>query len=98
MPKVYRRYVFIWAGVKKDLEKFLNELNTKHLSIKFEYEISKERISFLDIEIYIKNNKLHTKIFRKKADRQSFLNINSEHPKLQVFINFFINSAQFCRS
>ena len=49
--------------------------------MKFEYEISKKRISFLDTEIYIKNNKSHTKIFRKKTDCQTFLNINSEHPK-----------------
>ena len=61
---------------KTDLEKFLNALNTKHPSIKFEYEISKEIISFLDTEIYIKNNQLHTKIFRKKTDRQTFLNVN----------------------
>ena len=72
---------FIWKGSKTDLENFLNKLNTKHPSIEFEYEISKERISFLDTEIYIKNNKLHTKIFRKKTDCQTFLNINSEHPK-----------------
>ena len=31
-------------------------------------------------EVYIKNNKLYTKIYRKK-DRQTFLNINAEHPK-----------------
>ena len=57
------------------------ELNGKHLSIKFEHERSKERISFLDNEIYIKNNKLHHKIFRKKTDCQTFLNINSEYTK-----------------
>ena len=73
---------FIWTGSKTDVENFLNELNTKHPSIKFEYDISKEGISFLDIKIYIKNSELHTKIFRKKTDRQTFLNINSEHPKL----------------
>ena len=77
---IYLRFIddifFIWTGSKTDLEKFLNALNTKHPSIKFDYEISKEIISFLDIEIYIKNNKLHTKIFRKKTDRQTFLNVN----------------------
>ena len=31
---------FIWTGSKADLEKFLNELTTKHPSIRFEYEIS----------------------------------------------------------
>ena len=83
--RIYLRFIdlifFIWTGSKADLENFLNELNTKHQSIKFEYELSKERISFLNTEIHIKNNKLHTKIFRKKTDRQTFLNINSEHPK-----------------
>ena len=74
-------YFFIWTGSKTDLEKFLNGLNTKHPSFKFKYEISKERIWFLDSEIYIKNNKLHTKIF-KKIDRQTFFHINSEHPRL----------------
>ena len=61
--------------------KYLNDLNTKHESIKFNYQISKTRITFLDTEIYRKNNKLCTKIYRKKTDLQTFLNINSEHPK-----------------
>ena len=81
IPQVYRWHIFIWTGSKTDLEKFVNELNTKFPSTKFEYEILKERISYLDTEIFIKNNKLHTKIFRKKTDRQTFLNIESEHPK-----------------
>ena len=41
----------------------------------------KERISYLNAKIYIKNTRLHTKTFRKKTDCQTFLNINSEHPK-----------------
>ena len=83
---VYLRFIddifFISTCSKTDLEKILNVLNAKHPTIKLEYEISKERISLLDTQIYIKNNKLHTKIFRKKTDCQTFLNINSEHPKL----------------
>ena len=42
----------------------------------------KKIILFLDTEIYIKNNKLHTKLFRKKTYHQTFLNINLEHPIL----------------
>ena len=49
-------------GSKTDLEKFLNELNAKHPSIKFKYEILKERTAFLDTKIYIKNYKFYTKI------------------------------------
>ena len=46
--------------------KYLNERNTKRESIKFEYQISKTSITFLDIEVYIKNNKLYAKVYRKK--------------------------------
>ena len=76
MSLIYLRFIddiyFIWTGSKTDLEKNLNELNTKHPSIKFEYKTSKERISFLDTKIYIKNNNLQTKIFSKKTDWQTF--------------------------
>ena len=45
---VYLRFIVhkfsIWTGNKTDLTNFVNELNAKRLSIKFEYEISKERI------------------------------------------------------
>ena len=70
-----------WQKDRSNVMKFLNELNTIHESIKFEYQISNTRITFLDTEVYIKNNKLYIKIYRKKTGRQTFLNINSEHPK-----------------
>ena len=39
--------------------------------------------------MYIKNKKLYTKIYRKQTDRQSFLHIDSEHPKsLKVSISY----------
>ena len=72
---------FTRTSNKKDLMKFFNEFNTKHESIKFEYQISKTNIGFLDTKVYIENNKLYTKIYRKKTDRQTFLNVSSEHPK-----------------
>ena len=66
LPQIYWRHIFTWTGNMKDLMKFLNEPNTKHESIKFEYQISKTSIAFLDIEVYIKNNKLYIKKYRKK--------------------------------
>ena len=40
----YLRFIdnifFIWTGSKDQLITFLNDLNTKHNSIKFEYKIS----------------------------------------------------------
>ena len=56
---------FIWTESKEQLIRNLGELNGKHDPIKFKYKISKTSISFLDTEVYIKNNKLYTKIYRK---------------------------------
>ena len=39
--------------------------------------------------MYIKNNKLYTKIYRKQTNQYSFLHIDSEHPKsLKVSISY----------
>ena len=46
-----------------------------------EYKISQTRITFLDTEVSIQNNKLVTKIYRKSTDHQNFLHIDSDHPK-----------------
>ena len=92
-PLIYLRFIddifLIWIGNKKDLMKFLNELNTKHESIKFKYQISHTRITNLDTDVYIKNNKLYIKIYTKRTNRQTFFNINFEHPKsLKVSIPY----------
>ena len=55
--------------------------STQNTNPLLEYQISKS-ITFLDTEVYIKNNKLYTKICRrKKTDRQTYLNVNSKRPK-----------------
>ena len=71
---------FIWTGSKDQLITFLNDLNTKRNFIKFEYKLSQPSIPSLNTEVYIKNNKLYTKIYRKESDRQTFFHINSEDP------------------
>ena len=48
--------------------KFLNELNTKFKCSTFECQISETNAEFLNTNIYIKNNKLYTKIYRKKQN------------------------------
>ena len=66
---IYLKFIddmfFIWTGSKEKLIRNLDELNTKQDSIKFECKISKTSISFLDAEVYIKNKKLYSKIYRK---------------------------------
>ena len=72
---------FIWTGSKEQLIRNLDELDTKHDTIKFQYKISKTSTYFPYAEKYIKNNKLDIKIYRKETDRQSFFHIDSENTK-----------------
>ena len=62
---------FIWTGNKEQLIRNLDKLNTKHDSIKFELKISKTSISFLNTEMYIKNNKPYQNI--KKTNQSTEL-------------------------
>ena len=55
-PMIWWRYIdniffFISEHGEESLEKFLNELNSFHLTIKFTAEYSKETINFLDVNI-----------------------------------------------
>ena len=53
---LYLRYIddifMIWTGTKQELLIFLENLNSKHKTIKFEHNISHSKISFLDTLIY----------------------------------------------
>ena len=50
--------LFIRTGSKDQLMTFLNDLNTKHNSIKFEYKISQSSIPFLG-SLYQKQQTIH---------------------------------------
>ena len=72
----------IWSGTKQKLLIFLEKLNSKHKTIKFEHKISHSNVSFLDTLIHKdKNNTLQTTLYRKPTDQQSCLYAHSDHPK-----------------
>ena len=66
-------------GMNSLLE-FIKHLNTVHPTIKFTSAISPTEIAFQDCIIYIKGNKLYTKLHTKNTDRHMYLNFNSEQP------------------
>ena len=74
----YLRYIddifIIWKGTKEQSITFINELNKNHKTIKFEYEISSQKIPFLDTMVYKeKENNLQTTLYRKPTDQQFYL-------------------------
>ena len=58
----------LWKGPKNHPEDFVSYLNEVHPSIKFEWKISKKKVSFLDCEVIIYNNRLKTDVNQKPMD------------------------------
>ena len=52
-PWVWKRFIddifFIWTDTEENLDKFLEDLNKFHPSLRFAYEKSREKINFLDV-------------------------------------------------
>ena len=82
----YLRFIdgifLIWNGTKTELDDFLKKINECHRSIKYEFEMSKTEINFLDTTVFKRDNKLRTKVYVKPTNRQSYLHSKSEHPNL----------------
>ena len=72
----------LWKGTKVELVTFIKELNEKHKTIKFDFQISLRKIAFLDTMLYKdENNNIQTNLYRKLTDQQAFLHAKSEHPR-----------------
>ena len=66
---------------ENELRKFMNEINQKHQSIKFDFKFLKENIEFLDTLVYIDSNNRHqTTLYKKTTDYQNYLRAKSAHP------------------
>ena len=83
---LYLRYIddifMIWKGTKVELITFIKELNEKHKTIKFDFQISPRKIVFLDAMLYKdENNNIQTTLYCKPTDQQAFLHAKSEHPR-----------------
>ena len=78
----YARYIddifMIYTGGDAKLNNFLNDLNMTHDSIKFDHEKSKQAIAFLDILIYIgENRQLQNTLHTKPTNTHNYLHYRS---------------------
>ena len=69
----------IWQHGEKELEEFLEILNSYHATIKFTANYSREKISFLDVEVIKKGNQLVTDLYIKPTDTHQHLHASSCH-------------------
>ena len=82
---VYLRYIddifMVWTKFESELRHFMNEINQKHQSIKFDFKFSKEGIEFLDTLVYIDSkNRLQITLYKNPTDCQNYLHAKSAHP------------------
>lgn len=69
----------IWQHGMDSLLSFLNNLNL-FSSLKFTWTISHESLTFLDVDVFLSNNSLNTKIHIKNTNSMQYLHYNSCHP------------------
>ena len=69
-PWLWWRFIddifLIWRHGEEKLKKFLDSLNQAHESIKFTAEWSKERVSFLDVQVIKEGNRIITDLFKSR--------------------------------
>ena len=90
----------IWTEIEKKLSRFTHVINNVHPSIKFTLQYSIKKTNYLDITIYIKNQKLCTKVFHKLYFeighlKNSHLEIGHLGPKLIDEYIVFIGASLF---
>ena len=78
----YLRFIdnifMVWTKPENKLKSCINEIN-KH-SIKFDFQIPKEKIEFSDTLVYQDhNNHLQAILYKKPTDRQNYLHAKSSH-------------------
>ena len=62
--------------------KFIKQLNEKHKTIKFDFQISSRKVAFLDTILYKdENNNTKITLYWKPTHQQPFLHAKSKYPR-----------------
>ena len=72
---------FIWLHGRNTLIKFLEYVNSFHQNIKYTWSFSDNEISYLDVKVEIKENRIITDVYCKETDTYQYLDYRSCHPK-----------------
>lgn len=81
--RLYKRFIddllIIWSGNMESLMRLLESMNNNDRSITLTWDISRDRIHFLDLEIFKTVSGIETKSFFKVTDRNSYIPTSSCH-------------------
>lgn len=80
----YRCYIdnifFVWEHSTDELQQFIDHLNSCHSTTKFTQTVSNNQITYLDLDIYIKESRLHSKTHFKTTNTFSYIYGFLNHP------------------
>ena len=99
-PLLWKRFIddifVIWQYDHEELQDFIQYLNSRMPSIKFEADISEHNVHFLDVDVFLNSskNKIETTLYTKPTDSHNYINYRSCHQKL---CNNGIPYGQFLR-
>ena len=65
-------------------ELFLNDLNQFHLILKFMYETSQNSVTFLDLNVSLKDSAIFTDLTIKPTNDHQFLHYKLSHPSHKI--------------
>jgi hypothetical protein len=82
---LYKRFIDDVFIITRDsnITELQNELNSLHPSIKLTWTSAAKHCSFLDLNVFIKNNKLHINVYQKQLNTYAYLPFHSYHTKAQ---------------
>ena len=100
LPKLWLRFVDdIFIIIKKEnITSFLKMINEIHKTIKFTEEIETDKqISFLDLTLTRKGNKIDVSVYRKSTNTDRFITRDSFCPKSTKMATFHSMVHRMCR-
>ena len=84
IPQLHKRYIDDIVGAascqRDELENFIDFVSNFHPAFQFTSTITETELPFLDINLHISEDRIHTSIFHKETDTHSYLHFSSFHP------------------
>ncbi|KAJ1186782.1 hypothetical protein NDU88_003563 [Pleurodeles waltl] len=77
-------FLGIWTGNITDLNQLIEHLNKNDFNLVFTHKVDTTQIEFLDLLLYITNNTIMSRLYRKPTACNSILHAQSAHPLTQI--------------
>ncbi|CAH2321449.1 Hypothetical predicted protein [Pelobates cultripes] len=72
--------LILWRGFVVDVKQFIQDITNLPSPIKIT-NIDEKIVQYLDLEIFIKDNKIEYQLYSKPTDRNTILHFTSAHPE-----------------